>query len=135
MRNTRSEKQAGSRRRRTALEVEGILERYRHSGQTQRVFAGEEGIGVSSLQYWMRRQRSRVGEKKKAAQTSRREEAPVGASLSLLEVELRGGTGTERPTAGRFEIEWPGGTCLRFDAGFAESEVRGLVRLLRKEAD
>ena len=116
------------------MEVEAILERYRHSGQTQRVFAGEEGIGVSSLQYWLRRQHRR-GEKAKAPQTSRREGAPAGASLSLLEVELRDGTGAERPSAWRFEIECPGGIRLRFDAGFAESEVRSLVRLMRKEAD
>jgi hypothetical protein len=32
----------------------------------------------------------------------------------------------------RFEIELPEGTQLRFGAGFAESEVRRLLNLLRE---
>lgn len=43
------------RRRRTAEEIRGICTRFLESKQTQREFAGEEGISVGSLRNWLRR--------------------------------------------------------------------------------
>jgi len=131
MRSTRSENTAGSRRRRTALEMEAVLERYWGSGQTQRVFTEKEGIGVSTLQYWLRRMRGQ------GAQGSRRRKwsgqsggASASAPLSLLEVEL---VGAGRKTSqAAYEIELPDGTHLRLSSGFAEGEVRRLLALLRE---
>ena len=107
------------------------MERYWSSGQTQRVFTEKEGVGVSTLQYWLRRMRSQ-GE-----QGSRRRKwsgqsggASASAPLSLLEVELAGaGRKTSQAT---YEIELPDGTHLRFDSGFGEGEVQRLLTLLRE---
>jgi len=114
------------------LEVEEILGRYWASGKTQRVFTEEEGIGVSTLQYWLRQigsQHGRSARRRKARKRSG--EKAASAPLSLLEVELeRAG----RPSpGGTYEIELPGGTHLRFGVGFAEVELRRLLALLREE--
>jgi hypothetical protein len=109
------------------------MERYWTSGQTQRVFAREAGIGVSTLQYWLcqrRTQRGQRGKRRKASGGSG--PAPAAVAFSLLEVELAGGAATNRRNPERFEIELPGGTQLRFGAGFAEGEVRRLLNLLRE---
>ena len=133
MRSTRSKNITGSRRRRTALEVKEILERYWSSGQTQRVFTEKEGIGVSSLQYWLRRGRDQHERGSKRCKASGRSgRAAKSIPLSLLEVELESATRGSRSASVSFEIELPDGTHLRFGAGFAESEVRRLIALLRE---
>jgi len=133
MRSTRSEIEADTRRRRTALEIEAIVERYWTSGQAQRVFAREAGISVSTLQYWLRQRRTQHRQRGKRRKASGgRGAAPAAVALSLLEVELAGAAVTSRRNPERFEIELPGGTQLRFGAGFAEGEVRRLLKLLRE---
>jgi transposase-like protein len=111
--------------------MEAVLERYWSSGKTQRVFAEEEGIGVSTLQYWLRQVRDqreqRSGRRKASGRSGR---PPAAVALSLLEVDLAG-AGNARITSS-YEIELPGGTHLRFGAGFAADEVRQLVALLRE---
>jgi transposase-like protein len=130
MRNTRSIGEAGSRRRRTVEERCAIVERYLESGQTQRVFAQEAGISVSSLQSWLR-------------QASEEIQAPAERALpvSLLEVELDRaersalrGEDSGREGGGRpYEIELPCGVRLRLGAEFADAAVRRLLALLWKE--
>ena len=134
MRSSESQNKADSRRRWTVVEAEEILEAYRKSGKTQRVFAGEMGIGVSSLQYWLRRSRKRLEEGRPLGEAGQ-QESPLGAEatpLSLLEVKLDRGRGVRGDRSG-FEIEWPGGTQLRFGAGFCAGEVRRLLALMREE--
>jgi transposase-like protein len=108
------------------LEVEVILGEYARSGLTQRVFAREIGIGVSTLQYWMRRN----------GQRERRETRDGGTlpEVSLLEVDLggiaRGGSAVEE----RYEIEWGNGTRLRVPRGFGKEELRALVDMVKEGA-
>jgi transposase-like protein len=128
MRNTRSENRTDSRRRRSAEEADGILGEYAKSGLTQRVFARETGIGVSTLQYWLRR-KARMGMK------GHRREAGSAQSLSevsLLEVELDGEARSERRAREGYEIEWAGGMRLRLPGGFREEEVRRLLVLIKE---
>jgi len=126
MRSTRSENTAGNRRRRKAQEAEVILEEYAKSGLTQRVFAREMGIGVSTLQYWLRRR----------ARQQRRETsgAETPAKVSLLEVDLADVAGHARVGEERYEMEWANGLRLRVPRGFREEELRMLLGLVKEVA-
>ena len=130
MRSTRSKKKAGSRRRRSDLEVEVILGEYAKSGLTQRVFAREIGIGVSTLQYWLRRN----GRREPRRQRRERRGGETSPEVSLLEVDLggvaKGGSALEE----RYEIEWANGTRLRVPRGFGKEELRALVDMVKEEA-
>jgi len=128
MRNTRSESKAGIRRQRSVEEADGIVGKYAESGLTQRVFAREAGMSVSTLQYWLRR-KARMGTK-----GNRREagSARTLSKVSLLEVELDGGAGGERIGREGYEIEWAGGTRLRLPSGFPEEEVRRLLLMMKE---
>ena len=105
-----------------------MVGRYLESGLTQRVFAQNAGIGVSSLQLWLR-------------QASRPEaHCDRAGPVSLLEVEL-----DRSPASGLmrgddlgqcrmlYEIELPWGARLRLGAHFTETAVGRLLALLRKE--
>ncbi len=111
--------------------MEAVLERYWRSGQTQRVFTEQEGIGVSTLQYWLRQMRSR-GEQgfRRRKWSGQSGGASASAPLSLLEVELAGAG--RKTSQAAYEIELPDGTHLRFGAGFDAGEVRQLMALLRE---
>lgn len=98
--------------------------RYLESGLTQRVFAREEGIGVSTLQLWLRQCRTGLGEMGRKSDEVR--------SLSLLEVELADAVPSVTATATRYEVELPSGVRLRVGSAFAEADVRRLLGLLRE---
>jgi hypothetical protein len=91
------------------------------------------GMSVSSLQYWLRRDRANgateIG-RPKASQGTNRGKKP--GPVSLLEVELEGAPA--RSDARRFEIELPSGVQLRIEPGFDPQEVRRLLIMLREEA-
>jgi len=127
MRNERSNLEAGGRRWRSAEEGSELVERYVESGLTQRVFAQEEGIGVSTLQYWLRKISAAEGGAPRFGGTG---------VVSLLEVEIASNRGSRveaKPAGPVAELEWPSGVRLRFFAGFAEQELERLVRALREE--
>jgi len=130
MRSTRSENKTGSRRRRRELEVEAILGEYMKSGLTQRVFAQEIGIGVSTLQYWLRRNGRRE------PQRPHREMRGGGASpeVALVEVDLEGIARGGGAVEGHYEIAWSNGMRLGVPRGFGKEEVRALVELLKEGA-
>jgi transposase-like protein len=124
--NTRSSRT--SSRWHTASEIEEILAAYRRSGLTQRVFAQEAGIGVSTLQLWLRQAQG--------SSRSVNRKSSAGAhppAFSLLEVELGGnGASAGGVRAPYYEIEFRGGECLRLPAGFGENDARRLLALLRE---
>jgi transposase-like protein len=127
MRSTQSKKQTGSRRWRTAEEVEEILMAYWQSGHTQRVFAREAGISVSSLQSWLRLARPQGTKRPRKAS-----QAVTARSVPLLEVELAEAAPGTPERAVRYEIEVPSGARLRLPGAFLEKEVRCLLRLLEE---
>jgi hypothetical protein len=114
-----------------ASEIEEILAAYRRSGLTQRVFAQEAGIGVSTLQLWLRQTRA------PGAIRSVNRKSSAGANppaISLLEVELAGtGAGGGGVRTPYYEIEFRGGECLRLPSGFGENDARRLLALLRED--
>jgi transposase-like protein len=128
MRSTRSENKAGSRRRRSVLEVEAILGEYEESGLTQRVFAQEMGIGVSTLQSWLRRQ-GRVQQQRERRATRGGGTSP---EVSLIEVDLGGSARSGGCVEERYEIEWANGTRLRVPRGFGKEELKTLVELVKE---
>jgi transposase-like protein len=134
MRTRRTSKHRGQERRRTVEQRTEAVARYIESGLGQRDFAREEGIGVSTLQLWLRQVRANAG---KAAQRGSRPPAAGGRSapLRLLEVELAGGSGKSREEPlgnGIYEVELRGGTRLRLGARFSEMEVRQLLAVLQE---
>ena len=112
------------------MEVEAILGEYMKSGLTQRVFAQEIGIGVSTLQYWLRRNGRRE------PQRPRREMRGGGASpeVALVEVDLEGIARGGGAVEGHYEIAWSNGMRLGVSRGFGKEEVRALVELLKEGA-
>jgi transposase-like protein len=125
MRSAQSKNQTGSRRWRTAAEVEEILVAYWESGHTQRVFAREAGISVSTLQSWLRlvRPQDRKGQRKAS-------QAVTVQAVPLLEVELAQTVPGDLEQAMHYEIEVNSGARLRVPKAFLEAEVRSLLRLL-----
>ena len=133
MRSTRSIKKTGKRRQRMCEERAEVVARYVASGRTQRVFAREEGIGLSTLQLWLRQVRAQEDGRRDGSRG--RPAPPVRAEpLALLEVGLAEGSGAGCGRAGGYEVTLAGGTRLRLGAGFAEGDVRRLL-VLMKEVD
>ena len=123
--------EAGKRRRRTLEERAEVVARYVESGLTQRVFAREEGIGVSTLQLWLRAVSAGEAEIRPEAGLRRPGDAKA-EPLALLEVELAGGSQRSGRGRSRYEVELPCGMRLHLGADFAESEVRRLLALMQE---
>jgi transposase-like protein len=92
------------------------------------VFAREIGIGVSTLQWWLRRARER-------ARPKHRETSAAAKSGPLLEVELADAPGLGGRAQPRYEIELGDDVRLRLPGGFRAEEVRRLLALLREARD
>jgi len=116
----------GYGRRRTSSEIESILEGYRKSGLSQRSFARTVGIGVSTLQLWLRKGCNKV---------RRRYGRPIkraGAGVRLVEVGLGGVASGSVDEKASYEIELRNGDRLRLASAFHDEEVRRLLGLLRE---
>jgi transposase-like protein len=122
MRNTRS-RTTGSRRQQRGTRREEILQAYSKSGLTQRVFAREAGIGVSTLQLWLRQARLEAGGK--AERNRRKSEHRV----SLLEVDVPGWSASNAREEVRYELRLGKGVRLRLGAQFDDEVVRRLLVL------
>ena len=131
MRNNRWTGEPQRRRQRTVEERREVVARYVESGQRQLVFARKEGIGVSTLQLWLRQVSASEGRARPEASGQR---ARPGRTqrLALLEVELEGEGEEGRRGAAGYEVELPCGTRLRLGRDFAESDLRRLLALLRE---
>ena len=100
-----------TRKQLTSLQRDKLVERYLRSALTQKQFAAQVGIGVSTLQAWLR----------KAAMK------PNGGGSGFLPApNLFSGA---RP-APAYRIEWPGGLSLEVRAGFAGAELAALLAVL-----
>ena len=139
MRNAQSEQESGSRRWRDGVQGRELVERYVESGLTQRVFAREEGIGVSTLHYWLRKVAAERDEEAVVGDGERPERKARPVSLVEVELEPRRShpgnprPGSVEPGAPAYELELPAGVRLRICAGFAEQEVRRLLAMVREE--
>jgi hypothetical protein len=109
-------------------DVEAVLGEYAQSGLTQRVFAQTVGIGVSTLQYWLRREARRGTQKQRCESGS----AWTSKEVSLLEVELSGKASPRGEGDGSYAIEWSDGMRLRVPRGFRDEEIQRLLGILKE---
>jgi hypothetical protein len=80
---------------------------------TQREFAGQAGLSVSTLQAWLRK-----------APASLPEDGPAFVAVpNLLPAP---------PAAPAYRLQWPGGLSLEIGSGFSAPELGALLQLLPK---
>ena len=89
-----TQSRAGRPERRTPEQWAGLVQDFEASGQSQRAFCAERGIGQSTLRYWRRRLEERSGEAPLTVSQGARlvpvnlieEAAPLaaGSSVSIL---------------------------------------------------
>ena len=100
------------RKQRSASEQARILAAWQRCQLTDKAFATQQGVGVSTLYGWQRRQRTRV--------------AAAQADL----VEIPNLWATDAPTA-PYRLHLPGGRILEVPHHFEPREVRRLAQLLQ----
>jgi hypothetical protein len=97
----------------TAQQREEILQAYGESRLTQKAFAAQVGISVSTLHAWRRKAASG-----RSPATGSAKFIPVPNLLSAL------------PAPAGYHLHWPGGLSLEVRAGFHPEELASLLRLL-----
>src|SRR5271155_984736 len=97
---------------RTPAQRKNILQDYRPGQMTQKEYAAQAGISVSTLQAWLR---------KRPARASSAGPAFV-AVPNLLSVS----------SAPAYRLRWPGGLSLEVRCGFSAQELGALLELLPK---
>jgi transposase-like protein len=94
----------------TPAQREKILQSYQRSQLTQREFAAQAGIGVSTLAVWLRK-----------AAVNQAGGSSFVAVPNLLPV----------PSAGpAYRLQWPAGLSLEVRSGFSSGELATLLQLL-----
>jgi transposase-like protein len=99
-------------RRWTAAQRAEVVAAYQRGGQTQQTVAAQHGIGLSTLERWLRRSG----------------EGPAPRRAALVEVPNPMGA---RPQAASYGLRFPGGLVLELSAGFDLGEVRRLAELVQ----
>ena len=94
----------------TPAQRESILRAYRRSELTQKAFAGEAGIGLSTLQKWLR--------------------ASGAAPASPVEFVAVPNVLAHSPAASVYRLRWPHGVVLELSPGFRPEEVAALLPIL-----
>jgi transposase-like protein len=101
------------RKHRTSAQRQSILQDYRRNQMTQKEFAAQAGISVSTLQAWLRK-----------APAS----PPAGGPVFVAVPNLL----SAAPTAPAYRLQWPGGLSLEVRSGFSSPELGALLQLLPK---
>ena len=99
------------RKQRSASEQGRILAAWEHCELTDKAFATQQGVAVSTLYAWQRRQRAQA----------------AAAQADLVEIPNLLATGA--PSA-PYRLHLPGGRMLEITRHFEPSEVRLLAQLL-----
>ncbi len=99
-------------RRWTAAQRAEVVAAYQRGGQTQPAVAAQHGIGLSTLERWLRQSR----------------EGPAPRRAALVEVPNLMGA---RPKVASYCLRFPGGLVLELSAGFDLGEVGRLAELVR----
>ena len=100
------------RKHRTPAQRRALLKEFRRSQLTQQDFARQSGIGVSTLQSWLRKSGPEPGPK-------------VPAFVALP----NGLAASAAPPA--YRLRWPNGLSLEFAAGFHVEDLAAVLELLR----
>jgi transposase-like protein len=99
------------RKHRTPAQREKILQSYRRTQLTQKDFAAQAGVSVSTLAGWLRR-----------ADDLGREASSFVPVPNLL---------AATPAAPAYRLQWPGGLSLEIRSGFPPGELAALLQLLQ----
>jgi len=99
------------RKRLTPAQRDKILSTYRRSRLAQREFASQAGIGLSTLQLWLR----------KAA-------APPAGPTAFVQVP---NLLAQAPAAAAYRLHLAGGMILEIGSGFEAEQLSALLQLLR----
>ena len=102
------------RKRLTLTQREELLSAFQRSDLTQRAFARQQGIGLSTLQNWLRQ----TANLPKPIAPSVRAFLPVPNLLSAA------------PSPPAYRLHWPGGLSLEVRAGFVPEELAALLQRL-----
>ena len=95
----------------TPAQREEVLQAWRVSPLTDKEFAAQAGVGVSTLHTWRRRSAAR----------------PPGRPATFVAVpNLLAAV----PVAPVFRLHWPGGLSLEVRSGFAAAELAAVLQLL-----
>lgn len=100
------------RKRPTQEQRETILRAYRRSQLSQREFAAQAGIGVSTLQLWLRKSATRSS----------------GAETAFVQVPNLLG---QAASPALYRLRLPGGIDLEMGSGFRTEELASLLQVLR----
>jgi len=99
------------RKHHTAAQRDAILRDYRECRLTQKEFAVQAGISVSTLQGWLRK-----------SPTPKASHGPAFVAVPNLLSTV--------PSTGTYRLQWPGGLSLEVRAGFVVEELAALLQLL-----
>jgi len=99
------------RKHRTPAQREEILRDYGRSQLTQKEFACQAGLSVSTLQAWLRMAPDRP--------------ALTGSAFVAVPNLL-----PAAPAAPAYRLQWPGGLSLEVRGGFVSEELAALLQLL-----
>ena len=95
----------------TPVQRQKVLEAWQSSPLTDKEFAAQAGVGVSTLHAWRRRSAAR----------------PPGRPATFVAVpNLLAAV----PVAPVFRLHWPGGLSLEVRSGFAAAELAAVLQLL-----
>jgi hypothetical protein len=116
---------ANSQPRRSPAQIAQLLDEYRQSGKSQREFAEAHQVPLSSLVYWLGRERLRQssepsGPGERAPDWVEAVAAPPPDSASQPQATQN------RP----FQLQWPNGVRLRVPADFDAAALRRLLKAL-----
>jgi hypothetical protein len=100
------------RKRLTQAQRDRILQDYQQSELSQRKFAAQAGIGLTTLQLWLRKAASR---------------APAPAPRFIEVPNLLGSA----PAGSTYRVHLAGGMQLEVGSGFRPEELTTLLRVLR----
>lgn len=110
-----SKRRNNARKRFSPQERQRLIEKYEKSGRTQRAFAEEHGIGVSTFLAWLSEKRKRAaGDAKKPEQRWESFSLPLNASTTSWELTL------------------PNGICVRAPVGAGAEELARLIAQLER---
>src|SRR5271163_1649186 len=98
------------RQHRTPAQRKKILEDYRPGQRTQKEYAAQAGLSVSTLQAWLRKRPARA----------------VSADPAFVAVP---NLLSASPAAPAYRLQWPGGLSLEVRSGFAAQELGALLQL------
>jgi hypothetical protein len=101
-----------ARKHLTEAQRQSVLDSYRGSRLTQREFAAEVGIGVSTLHLWLRKAAAR----------------PSSPTTAFVQVPNLLG---QAAGSAAYRLHLPGGLDLEVSSGFRTEELASLLQVLR----